>query len=83
MFCLTSGAFPLQMKKKGSNFHVGSWEQNPGSSDINNYLRITFIYLCSYTQMQMRVIVESGNYFCPSSLKYLICEQKSSLEPNS
>lgn len=82
MFCLTSGALPLQMKKKGFNFHVGSWEQNPGSSEMSKYLRITFIYLSAYKQTQMCVVVRSGNYFCPSSFKYLICEQKSSLKPN-
>lgn len=81
MFCLTSGAFPFPTKKIGSKFHVGSWEKNTGSSEINKYLRITFIYLCAYTQTQMCVGFGSGNYFCPSSFKYLICEEKSSLEP--
>lgn len=37
----------ISEKQIGSNFHVGSWEQNTGFSDINKYLRITFIYLCA------------------------------------
>lgn len=75
--------FYFRWRKMGSSFHMGSWEQNPGSSEMNKYFRITFIYLCAYTQTQMSVVVGFGNYFCTWSFKYFICEQKSSLEPSS